>query len=104
MDHKTRCGGAVVMILRHDSLVGQVWIVEEVCAACAPLIPHARVIARATPDRPAMAKPAAAHVPASTSSGVPSLFFSACAALDAGRDMVRRTGARRPHRRPRQGS
>ncbi|MFI8293744.1 hypothetical protein ACIGBL_31890 [Streptomyces sp. NPDC085614] len=51
-DHKTHCAGSVMMILRHDPLVGQVRIVEEVCQMCAPLIPHARVIARAPgPDR-----------------------------------------------------
>ncbi|MFF0561661.1 hypothetical protein ACH4ZU_25995 [Streptomyces sp. NPDC020472] len=104
-DHKTHCAGRVVMILRHDPVIGQVWIVEEVCETCAPLIPHARIIARATPpDRPAAAKPAT-QVPAPVGPGIPSLFSSAGAAPDAGRDTVRptRSGTRKPRRRPRQG-
>lgn len=48
---RVHCAGTVVMILRHDATVGQVWSVEEVCAMCAPLIPHATVLASAA--RPA---------------------------------------------------
>jgi hypothetical protein len=56
-DTKTHCAGAVLMILRHDPVMRRVWSVEEVCEACAPLIPNATVLARAerprhTPDRP----------------------------------------------------
>ncbi|MGW3930356.1 hypothetical protein ACWECC_19975 [Streptomyces microflavus] len=49
---KTSCAGTVVMILRHDPIVRQVWSLEEVCEMCAPLIPNATVLARAArPDR-----------------------------------------------------
>ncbi|MDX2733465.1 hypothetical protein [Streptomyces sp. PA03-2a] len=73
------CTGTVVMILRHDPTVGQVWSIEEVCQACAPLIPHARVIARAARPRPAAAQtdaqnPAPAPVARTT---VPAGFSSA---------------------------
>ncbi|MGW6753139.1 hypothetical protein [Streptomyces sp. NPDC055006] len=51
---KTSCAGEVVMILRHDPIVRRVWSLEEVCAMCAPLIPNATVLARATrPNRTA---------------------------------------------------
>lgn len=94
------------MVLRHDPLVGQVWIVEEVCARCAPRIPHARLLARtAAPARRAIAKPTnqsrgqdrAQVLPRP---GVPSLFSSAGTA-EAGTDTVRRP--RKPYRRPCQG-
>lgn len=110
--HKAPCAGGVVMILRHDPVVGQVWIVEEVCETCAPLIPHARVLARAgTPRRAAAVAPAgpdaapAAQVPAPARPGVPSLFSSAGAASDTGRQTVRRPrgDGQRPRRRPRPG-
>ncbi|WP_435188148.1 hypothetical protein [Streptomyces sp. bgisy126] len=97
--HKTLCAGGVVMILRHDPVIGQVWIVEEVCATCAPHIPHARVLARAAvPARPAATRPSA-QTPAPPHPGVPNLFSSAHTAADAGADTVRRP--RKPHRRPR---
>ncbi|MEU0231279.1 MULTISPECIES: hypothetical protein [unclassified Streptomyces] len=98
--HKTPCAGEVVMILRHDPVVGQVWIVEEVCAMCAPHIPHARILARAAaPTRPAAAEPVtrARTLPRPS---VPSLFSSAGAA-ETGADTIRRP--RKPHRRSRQG-
>lgn len=105
--NKVHCSGAVVMILRHDPSVGQVWIVEEVCESCAPLIPHARILARATaPARTAPVKPAAAaQVPAPARPDVMGLFSSAGAAADSGRDTVRpsRSGSGRPRRSPRQG-
>ncbi|MFH8582225.1 hypothetical protein [Streptomyces zaomyceticus] len=100
---KTLCAGEVVLILRHDPIVGQVWIVEEVCAMCAPHIPNARILARATaPARRTTTTPTTqtqdrAQVLARP--GVPSLFSSADTA-EAGTDTVRRP--RKPHRRPRQ--
>lgn len=39
----------MVLVLRHDPAVGQVWTLTEVCSACAPLMTHARVVALATP-------------------------------------------------------
>ncbi|TXS04949.1 hypothetical protein EAO73_14750 [Streptomyces sp. col6] len=55
-DSKTPCTGAVLLILRHDPVMRRVWSVEEVCEACAPLIPNVTVLARAerprrNPDR-----------------------------------------------------
>lgn len=104
--HKAYCAGGVVMILRHDPKVGQVWIVEEVCEACAPLIPHARILARATaPSRTPAANPTA-QIPAPARPGVASLFSNAGDGGESGRDAVRRhgSGTRRPRRRPRQGN
>ncbi|MFI7498203.1 hypothetical protein ACIBVL_06730 [Streptomyces sp. NPDC049687] len=46
---RVNCAGSVVLVLRHDPAVGQVWTLTEVCSACAPLMPHARVISRAVP-------------------------------------------------------
>ncbi|WP_367318977.1 hypothetical protein [Streptomyces sp. HUAS ZL42] len=48
------CAGMVVLALRHDPAVGQVWTLTEVCSACAPLMTHTKVVGRATPRaRPA---------------------------------------------------
>ncbi|WP_432136479.1 MULTISPECIES: hypothetical protein [unclassified Streptomyces] len=54
---RVTCAGAVVLVLRHDPSVGQVWTLTEVCSACAPLMSHTRVVARAAPParRPAEA-------------------------------------------------
>ncbi|MEV6177226.1 hypothetical protein [Streptomyces sp. NPDC052015] len=49
---RVACAGTVVLVLRHDPSVGQVWTLSEVCSACAPLMPHTRVLGRAAP-RPA---------------------------------------------------
>ncbi|RSS47133.1 hypothetical protein [Streptomyces sp. WAC08241] len=97
---KTSCAGEVVMILRHDPVVGQVWIVEEVCAMCAPHIPHARILARAAAPAGRTAAKPAARTRTLPRPSVPSLFSSA-GASEAGADTIRRP--RRPHRRPRQG-
>ncbi|MFF5639537.1 hypothetical protein [Streptomyces sp. NPDC012825] len=95
------------MILRHDPIVGQVWIVEEVCAMCAPHIPHARILARAAaPARHTTSKPTTQSQAQGSRAqvlprpGVPSLFSSADAA-EVGTDTVRRP--RKPCRHPRQG-
>ncbi|MFR9794898.1 hypothetical protein ACL02U_03195 [Streptomyces sp. MS06] len=62
------CAGPVVLVLRHDPAVGQVWTLSEVCSACAPLINHGRVVARSAPADPARVpeqpRPAAAPSPA----------------------------------------
>ncbi|MFF0142349.1 hypothetical protein ACFYRN_38655 [Streptomyces sp. NPDC005227] len=52
------CMGSVLLVLRHDPAVAQVWTLMEVCAACAPEMTHTRVLGRAlprtrTPDAPA---------------------------------------------------
>lgn len=96
-DTKTHCAGAVLLILRHNPVMRRVWSVEEVCAACAPLIPNVTVLARAerprsTPD-PATT-PAAASVRPVVAGG-----FSSPAALgaEAGAPTRRsRRGSRRP--------
>lgn len=46
---RVACAGQVLLVLRHDPAVGQVWTLCEVCSACAPLMTHARVVARAAP-------------------------------------------------------
>ncbi|MFH8798394.1 hypothetical protein ACH4F6_02160 [Streptomyces sp. NPDC017936] len=67
---RVACGGAVVLVLRHDPAVGQVWTLSEVCSACAPLMPHTRVLGRAAP-LPADAGGEAAGVGAGAGAGVP---------------------------------
>ncbi|GGN80870.1 hypothetical protein GCM10011579_066840 [Streptomyces albiflavescens] len=46
---QVHCAGSVVLVLRHDPAVGQVWTLLEVCAACAPLMTHTRVVGHALP-------------------------------------------------------
>ncbi|MDX3803722.1 hypothetical protein [Streptomyces sp. AK04-3B] len=58
-DVRVSCAGSVVLVLRHDPSVGQVWTLSEVCSACAPLMPHTRVLSRAAPPRPRTPDPAA---------------------------------------------
>ncbi|WP_333764519.1 hypothetical protein [Streptomyces sp. IBSBF 2390] len=96
------CAGSVVLIVRHDPTVGQVWSVEEVCAAaCAPLIPHATVAARAARPRRTVEQPPAT-VPAPARAGVPGGFSSPdTAPADDAPAPGRRSGRRppRPQRR-----
>ena len=54
---RVNCAGSVVLVLRHDPAVGQVWTLTEVCSACAPLMPHARVMSRAVPPPPPRSAP-----------------------------------------------
>lgn len=104
-DTKTHCAGAVLLILRHDASMGRVWSVEEVCAACAPLIPHVTVLARAarptrTTEQPALRTPAS--VPAPAGQVVPGGFSAPAASFSDGDTArpVRRSGrAPRPARR-----
>ncbi|MCX4767157.1 hypothetical protein OG562_40560 [Streptomyces sp. NBC_01275] len=49
---RVHCAGTVVLVVQHDPAVGQVWTLSEVCSACAPLMPHARVLSRAVPPPP----------------------------------------------------
>lgn len=76
-DTRVHCTSAAAMILRHDPALGRVWSVEEVCTACAPLIPHARILTRSvTPQRgttrpPAATAPPLPAVPAGFSSPAP---------------------------------
>ncbi|GGT31173.1 hypothetical protein GCM10010226_03960 [Streptomyces phaeofaciens] len=50
---RVNCAGGVVLVLRHDPAIGQVWTLSEVCSVCAPLMPHARVTSRSVPPPPA---------------------------------------------------
>ncbi|MER6564056.1 hypothetical protein ABT300_41325 [Streptomyces sp. NPDC001027] len=59
-DVRVSCAGTVVLVLRHDPSVGQVWTLSEVCSSCAPLMPHTRVLSRAAAPRPRTPDPAAA--------------------------------------------
>ncbi|MFF3940509.1 hypothetical protein [Streptomyces phaeofaciens] len=95
---RVHCAGSVVMILRHDATVGQVWSVEEVCAMCAPLIPHATVVARAARPARTTAEPEAAQVAPLARPVVPGGFSSPAAAQDA---PVPARPSRRPARRTR---
>ncbi|MFJ4616795.1 hypothetical protein [Streptomyces sp. NPDC088812] len=104
------CAGTVVLVLRHDPAVGQVWTLSEVCAACAALMPHTRVLGRAAPSAraadppearqetgtsPSPPEPASTPTTATTAIGPPRLVpggFSAPGASGAGGG----TGPERP--------
>ncbi|KUN38401.1 hypothetical protein AQJ30_12540 [Streptomyces longwoodensis] len=62
---RVTCAGTVVLVLRHDPAVGQVWTLTEVCSACAPLMTHARVVGHATPrarqEMPQTPRPVVEH-------------------------------------------
>ncbi|MET7682531.1 hypothetical protein [Streptomyces sp. NPDC005423] len=64
------CAGSVVLVLRHDPAIGQVWTLAEVCAACAALMTHTRVVGRPLPRSRAVVEqrpePVAAPAAAST--------------------------------------
>ncbi|MET8406353.1 hypothetical protein [Streptomyces sp900116325] len=101
---KVRCAGGMVMIGRHDPMVGRVWTVEEVCETCARLIPHATVIARTVPARAAAAQPdvqPAVQVPAPARPSVPGGFSAAGTGAEDGPAAPRRSRStpRRPGRR-----
>ncbi|WP_282694510.1 hypothetical protein [Streptomyces sp. CC208A] len=90
--HRARalCSGRTLLVLIHNPAVGEVWTLAEICEACAPLITHARVVARAasparTPRPERVPEPRTA-APAE-GSAVPVLFSSpeaAGGATDAG--------------------
>ncbi|MFG2310545.1 hypothetical protein ACGFS9_18000 [Streptomyces sp. NPDC048566] len=73
-DSQVHCAGSVLLVLRHDPAVAQVWTLMEVCAACAPLMTHTRVLGKALPRTrtPAPAAPAAA-APAAGAPAVPAV-------------------------------
>ncbi|MGW9029023.1 hypothetical protein ACWGQ5_33810, partial [Streptomyces sp. NPDC055722] len=99
---RVHCTGAVVLIVRHDRVIGRVWSVEEVCETCAALIPNASVRARAArPARPRPAAPPAGTAPAPAASGVPGGFSSPGAASGSDGESV--PSARRRPRRSRRG-
>ncbi|PWI06702.1 hypothetical protein DIZ27_31810 [Streptomyces sp. NWU339] len=107
-DATTHCAGAVLLILRHDPTVGRVWSVEEVCEACAPLLAHATVLARAAQPRRRAAQPTAAQPPVQVPAARPGIpgGFSAPATGPAeveSRTAPARRGRRAPQRPRRQG-
>nr|WP_316784578.1 hypothetical protein [Streptomyces sasae] len=79
-DTPAHCAGGVALILQHDPVVGRVWTLEEVCEACAPLIPNARILARAArPPRASQRRDGqvpAPQLPASARLGIPGGFSS----------------------------
>ncbi|QNP66935.1 hypothetical protein [Streptomyces genisteinicus] len=102
----SHCAGGVVMILRHDPVVGRVWIVEEVCETCAPLIAHARVLARAETSGRAAPATRSAQVAPPARPVVPSLFSSAAGPFEPEGPKERRSrrDGPRPRRRSRPGN
>ena len=75
---RTQCAGGTVLVLRHDPAVGRVWHLAEVCAACAKLMTHTRVVGLpASPAQPAAAPPEqrqqaqSARVPAASAAAAP---------------------------------
>ncbi|MFJ3799933.1 hypothetical protein ACIPSJ_27080 [Streptomyces sp. NPDC090088] len=100
-DTTVHCAGGVALVLQHDPVVGRVWTLEEVCEVCAPLIPNARVLARAI--RPSRANQRqdgqvpAPQLPASARPGIPGGFSSPTAQPAEG--PARKP--RRSHRTPR---
>ncbi|MFE7779444.1 hypothetical protein ACFU5O_37435, partial [Streptomyces sp. NPDC057445] len=103
-EQRVHCAGAVVLVVRHDATVGRVWTIAEVCETCAPLLPHARIVARAQRPRKAAAEPAKA-VPAPARSSVPQGFSapSPQGGADAPGNRPRRTQALRTGGRRRMG-
>ncbi|GGY70170.1 hypothetical protein GCM10010363_59120 [Streptomyces omiyaensis] len=104
--HQARalCSGRTLLVLIHNPAVGEVWTLAEICEACAPLITHARVVARAPspaetrgPERVPEPRTAARTAPAAPGPGVPVLFSSPEAAGGA-TDSAGPRQARRPRR------
>ncbi|MFJ6729952.1 hypothetical protein ACIQPQ_34135 [Streptomyces sp. NPDC091281] len=111
---RVTCAGSVVLVLRHDPAVGQVWSLSEVCSACASCMPHTRVIGRPAPpapraagpsgertgagERPADDRPPSAPLPAVAPPRFVPGGFSAPGAGGGGPERVRRGVGRR--RRP----
>lgn len=60
---QVHCMGSVLLVLRHDPAIAQVWNLMEVCASCAPLMTHTRVLGRALPRT---RTPSAPSAPAAT--------------------------------------
>ncbi|WP_260848748.1 hypothetical protein [Streptomyces sp. SLBN-118] len=55
---RVHCSGSTVLVLRHDPAVACVWHLAEVCAACAKVMTHSRVVGLPAPTaRPDTAAP-----------------------------------------------
>ncbi|GAA5031902.1 hypothetical protein [Streptomyces siamensis] len=72
-DSPVHCAGGVLLVLRHDPAVAQVWTLMEVCAACAPLMTHTRIVGRAVPRTRTPAVPPAPTAAADASVGAPAV-------------------------------
>ncbi|MEU2777611.1 hypothetical protein ABZ646_33155 [Streptomyces sp. NPDC007162] len=98
-DTRTQCAGGVALVLQHDPAVGRVWTLEEICEACARVLPHISVLARAQrPSRTTAGRPAEQQPPpAAPRPGIPGGFSS----LAAGPSDDGPRPARRPRRAPR---
>ncbi|MFF9165355.1 MULTISPECIES: hypothetical protein [unclassified Streptomyces] len=106
---RVSCGGAVVLVLRHDPAVGQVWTLSEVCSACAPLMSHTRVMAKAAArPTPSVPRPTgddrSAPRPAPAAASFVPGGFSAPPADPAAPPVDRRRRGRRRGRPEREGS
>ncbi|WP_405915220.1 hypothetical protein [Streptomyces sp. NBC_00728] len=62
-DSQVHCMGSVLLVLRHDPAIAQVWTLMEVCAACAPMMTHTRVVGRAVPRTRTPSTPSATTTP-----------------------------------------
>ncbi|WP_240203078.1 hypothetical protein [Streptomyces actuosus] len=101
------CAGPVVLLLRHDPAVGQVWTLCEVCTSCAPLISHARVVGRAAPAErtrvPDQPGPRPAAVPSGSVAG-PALLVPGGFSAPSGADGPPQASHRRRRGRGRRSS
>ncbi len=92
---RVACAGTVVLVLRHDPAVAQVWTLTEVCSACASLLPHARVLSRAVPPA-ARASGTGADARAGRGPGQGAGGAGAYEGTGAGREAVGRPAASGP--------
>ncbi|MEU0678096.1 hypothetical protein ABZ330_35605 [Streptomyces sp. NPDC006172] len=104
---RVACAGSVVLVLRHNPAVGQVWTLSEVCSACAPLMTHTRVLGRAAPPpregvaagpgrRAPAEQPAVSDSPGATSPRlVPGGFSAPAAGPTSGAGLERHPAGRR---------
>jgi hypothetical protein len=107
---RVHCSGSTVLVLRHDPAVARVWHLAEVCAACAKVMTHTRVVGLPAPTaRPATAAPerrperserAGQHVPAPAAPAAVAVGFSSPASVGGDEAPRRAPGqARRGQRR-----
>jgi hypothetical protein len=104
---RVHCSGSTVLVLRHDPAVARVWHLAEVCAACAKVMTHTRVVGLPAPTarpataaaerRPERSERAGQHVPAPAAVAV---GFSSTASVGGDEAPRRAPGqARRGQRR-----
>jgi hypothetical protein len=107
---QVHCAGNVVLVLRHNPAVGQLWTLSEVCACCASLMTHARIVGHTAPraaSPPKDQRESAQAQSSVASSVVPGGFSAPLAPGSLGapdtRLMRRDPGGNRQHRRGRGG-